>query len=203
MTRHRVENSFKIGSLRFLNVIDSIFPYQIVVYLSIFLWALYSLTWHEHWWFVKEGMDEREQIGVTVALLLAPSVALIGYALKDKIFGLWMSFAGDTSLWFALSAYAIELRPIGTPASTPFELPFTVFCSICFAVLIRVIRNIAFIIVIRRYPPISKEQVREAKESIRRRGAEKILEVESAQEIVELRQIEAILRETRNILKRK
>lgn len=193
-----------LARLRVVRSMDSISPYQAILYTFIFVWGVYSVfirrsdAW---WWIIPSGtMGVVEEIAITLILFWAPLLALAGYLLRHKVFGIWITLSADSAIMFALIGYSAELLNY---SGNLVELAYAISWAITLGVAVRVVRDILFINIVNRSTHISDASIERAKESLSIRTAERHLELQAAEETVELRQIEASLIGILNLLKQR
>jgi len=136
--------------------IDTIWPYQFIVYLGFLIWGLYSF------YFLAFQNKKPDSIifftpGTAYwywlwSFIASPPVVFTGYLLRNKYIGVILSFSGNSAMAWAMWTYTATL----------FISPkITALSSICVALLsacitVRAVRDILLIRVIRRETQIAK-----------------------------------------------
>lgn len=183
---------------------DSVSPYQAILYTFIFFWDVYSIAIRKSsawWWITPSGtMGLTEEIAITLIMFWAPLLALAGFLLRHKEGGIWVTLSADSAMMFAMFGYSFELF---SADNNLIELAHAISWGITLSVAIRVMRDILVIRIINRSAQISSESMEKAKQSLVTKTAERQLELHAAEEVVELRQVEASLQGILSLLKKR
>lgn len=195
---------FPLTKLRVVRSMDSVSPYQTLVYTFIFCWNVYSILIRhsEDWWWVTPtgSVALVEGVAITIILFWGPIFALAGFFLRHKEVGIWVTLSADSAIMFAMLGYSAELMQSD---GRLIELAHAISWSITVGIAMRVIRDVLYVRIINRQANISDESIERAKQALSTKAAERHLELQAAEEAVELRQVESALLGILHLLKQR
>jgi hypothetical protein len=183
-------------SLRWLTVVDLIFPYQAVVYAVIWAWSITTMIGNPapSWW-VADALNHGEYMVLMWLFVVAPLVTLAGYSMHNSVTGLWLSLAGDSSMALAVGAYVATVS-----RATTASLAFWMAAALAGCIGVRACRDATLLAVIGRQPPITDAELADAEQAIEAKSLEKALELRGSEKLLQLRKTEAVLRETKDAI---
>jgi hypothetical protein len=177
--------------------IDSIFPYQFLIYMMVWVWGLYDGFGGDPAWWVTASMGHWTYMFLTGAYLLGPPATFVGYIIPNKIAGVGLNLSGDSSMAFAIGAYSATMF-----SATGFSLAFLLVLSLSLCMFTRALRDLSAIILIHRAPPeLDEDQLKHANRVIENKKVETILEMKQTREMKNLKKADHLLKETQRQLK--
>lgn len=136
--------------------LDAIFPYQFMVYLTVWTWGIATITVvSEPGWWIQAALSPTVYVIMSIAFLVAPPVALAGYLITDQEPGLWLNLSGDSSLAFAMFGYALGMYAI----ACRIDLAVLSVSILGLCMLLRAARDVVAIVILHKVPRLSTSEL--------------------------------------------